>query len=101
MAAMGLDNQPGGPGAVCSPEKRIFVLPRKEFDEATGERRTRVGRPRGGMKIAARIGEGLRREIERLPLFPAARMTGAASELASSARDKVFACLPWDPVLHV
>ena len=26
-------------------------------DEATGERPTRVGRPRGGMKAAARIGE--------------------------------------------
>ena len=39
--------------------------------------------------------------IERLPLSPAARLTGAASESASSARDKVFARLPWDPVLHV
>ena len=28
-------------------------------------------------------------------------MGGAASESASSARDKVFARLPWDPVLHV
>ena len=27
--------------------------------DATGERPTRVGRPRGGMKVAARIGEGL------------------------------------------
>jgi len=34
-------------------------------DEATGERTTRVGRPRGGMKVAARIGEGLRRELGR------------------------------------
>ena len=34
-------------------------------EEATRERTTRVGRPRGGMKVAARIGEGLRREIER------------------------------------
>ena len=34
-------------------------------EEATGGRTTRVGRPRGGMKVAARIGEGLRREIER------------------------------------
>ena len=34
-------------------------------DEATGERNMRVGRPRGGMKVAARIGEGLRREIGR------------------------------------
>ena len=32
-------------------------------EEATGGRRTRVGRPRGGMRVAARIGEGLRREI--------------------------------------
>ena len=33
---------------------------------AKGGRTTRVGRPRGGMKVAARIGEGrLRREIER------------------------------------
>ena len=32
-------------------------------EEATGERTTGVGRPRGGMKVAARIGEGLRREI--------------------------------------
>jgi hypothetical protein len=32
-------------------------------DETAGERtRTRVGRPRGGMKVAARIGEKLRRE---------------------------------------
>ena len=30
-----------------------------------------------------------------------ARMTGAASESATSARHKVFACLPWGPVLHV
>ena len=28
------------------------------------------------------------------------RLTGAASESASSARDKVFARLPWDPVLR-
>ena len=34
-------------------------------EEMTRERTTRVGRPRGGMKVAARIGEGLRREIER------------------------------------
>ena len=34
-------------------------------DEATGGRTTRVGRPRGGMKIAARSGERLRREIGR------------------------------------
>ena len=37
---------------------------------------------------------------ERLPLSPAARLTGAASESASSARDKVFARLPWDPALR-
>ena len=34
-------------------------------EEATRERTTRVGRPRGGMKVAARIGERLRREIGR------------------------------------
>ena len=34
-------------------------------EEATRERTTRVGRPRGGMKVAARIGEGLQKEIER------------------------------------
>ena len=36
-------------------------------EEATreSERTTRVGRPRGGMKVAARIGERLRREIGR------------------------------------
>ena len=34
-------------------------------EEATGGRTTRVGRPRGGMKVAARIGERLRREIGR------------------------------------
>ena len=32
-------------------------------DEATGERTSRVRRPRGGMKVAARIGERLQREI--------------------------------------
>jgi len=32
-------------------------------EETTGGRTTRVGRPRGGMKVAARIGERLRREI--------------------------------------
>ena len=34
-------------------------------EEVTRERTTRVGRPRGGMKVAARISERLRREIER------------------------------------
>ena len=34
-------------------------------EEAAGGRTTRVGRPRGGMKVAARIGERLRREIGR------------------------------------
>ena len=29
-------------------------------DDGAGERTTRVGRPRGGMKVAARIGERLR-----------------------------------------
>ena len=35
----------------------------KSEDETAGERTTRVGRTRGGMKVAARIGEKLRREI--------------------------------------
>ena len=34
-------------------------------EEATGARTTRVGRPRGGIKVAARIGDRLRREIGR------------------------------------
>ena len=37
-------------------------------EEATGGRTTRVGRPRGGMKLegcSENLGEGLRREIER------------------------------------
>ena len=34
-------------------------------DETAGERTTRVGRPRGGMKVAARIGERLRRARDR------------------------------------
>ena len=34
-------------------------------EEATRERTTRVGRPRGGMKVAARVGERLRGEIGR------------------------------------
>ena len=34
-------------------------------EEVTRERPTRVGRPRGGMKVAARSGERLRKEIGR------------------------------------
>ena len=34
-------------------------------EEVTRERTTRVGRPRGGMKVAARSGERLRKEIRR------------------------------------
>ena len=34
-------------------------------EEMTRERTTRVGRPRGGMKVAARSGERLRKEIGR------------------------------------
>ena len=34
-------------------------------EKVTGGRTTRVRRPRGGMKVAARIGERLRREIGR------------------------------------
>ena len=37
----------------------------EEEATSTRERTTRVGRPRGGMKVAARIGERLRREIGR------------------------------------
>ena len=48
-------------------------------EEATRERTTRVGRPRGGMKVAARIGEGLRREIGRgrrpMPVAAASRIS--------------------------
>ena len=44
-------------------------------DEATGESTTRVGRPRGGMKVAARIGEGrLRREIAASRIWPRRRI---------------------------
>ena len=53
-------------------DRQAAVAPRNEAEEsgateeeATGGRRTRVGRPRGGMRVAARIGEGLRREIGR------------------------------------
>ena len=51
-------------------QRRFRTRPRRAMspteDETAGERtRTRVGRPRGGMKVAARIGEGLRREIGR------------------------------------
>ena len=34
-------------------------------EEVTRERTTRVGRPRGGMEVAARSGERLRKEIRR------------------------------------
>ena len=34
-------------------------------EEATGGRTSRVGRPRGGMRVAARIGDRLRSEIRR------------------------------------
>ena len=61
---------------VCVQLKLVFVWPQRETaeaieesdateEEATRERTTRVGRPRGGMKVAARIGERLRREIGR------------------------------------
>ena len=54
-------------------DRQAAVAPQNEAEErgvreeeATGGRITRVGRlPRGGMKVAARIGEGLRREIGR------------------------------------
>ena len=48
-------------------------------EEATGGRTMRVGRPRGGMKVAARIGEGLQREIGRgrrpMPVAAASRIS--------------------------
>ena len=51
-------------------DRQAAVAPRNEAEEsgateeeAAGGRRTTVGRPRGGMRVAARIGEGLRREI--------------------------------------
>ena len=48
-------------------------------EEATGGRTTRVGRPRGGMRVAARIGDRLRREIRRgrrpMPVAAASRIS--------------------------
>ena len=50
-------------------------------EEATGGRTTRVGRPRGGMRVAARIGDRLRREIGRgrrpkvMPVAAASRIS--------------------------
>ena len=42
-----------------------------------------------------------RAAIERLPLSPAARLTGAPpSRRLARAINKVFAGLPWDPVLR-
>ena len=53
-------------------DRQAAVAPRNEAEEsgateeeATGGRTTRVGRPRGGMRVAARIGDRLRREIAR------------------------------------
>ena len=53
-------------------DRQAAVAPRNEAEEsgateeeATGGRTTKVGRPRGGMRVAARIGDRLRREIGR------------------------------------
>ena len=60
-------------------------------EEATRERTTRVGRPRGGMKVAARIGERLRREERRTPkgererFLEANKKCGTHSDLGSAA----------------
>ena len=58
--------------AASARDRQAAVAPQNEAEESgatdeepTGGRTMRVGRPRGGMKVAARIGEGLRREIER------------------------------------
>ena len=62
-AARARDRQAGGGGVAG--RMRQTKATRQTEEEATGGRTTRVGRPRGGMKVAARIGEGLRREMER------------------------------------
>ena len=54
-----------GVDPVLLPHPSFGVVCFLSFFFWTGGRTTRVGRPRGGMKVAARIGEGLRREIER------------------------------------
>ena len=51
QAAVAMQNEAGESGAT--------------EEEATGGRTSRVGRPRGGMRVAARIGDRLRREIRR------------------------------------
>ena len=51
QAAVAMQNEAGESGAT--------------EEEATGGRTSRVGRPRGGMRVAARIGDRLRREIGR------------------------------------
>ena len=51
QAAVAMQNEAGESGAT--------------EEEATGGRTSRGGRPRGGMRVAARIGDRLRREIRR------------------------------------
>ena len=50
--------------AVVAPQNDAEESGATEEEETEG-RRTRVGRPRGGMRVAARIGDRLRREIGR------------------------------------
>ena len=62
----------GGDAAARARDRQAAVALQNEAEEsgateeeATGARTTRVGRPRGGIKVAARIGDRLRREIGR------------------------------------
>ena len=58
----------GGQGPGCEVNDCTPSAPSAEGDEsedeAAGERTTRVGRPRGGMKVAARIGLRIARDCE-------------------------------------
>ena len=61
-----------GPACARARDRQAAVAMQNEAEgndateeEMTRERTTRVGRPRGGMKVAARSGERLRREIGR------------------------------------
>ena len=65
-----LRREPGE--AVRARDRQVAVAPQNEAEESgateeevTGGRMARVGRPRGGMRVAAKIGDGLRREIGR------------------------------------
>ena len=67
-------------------------------EEATGGRTTRVGRPRGGMKVAARIGEGLRREIRKRQTPKGGRRLAHHTPLLKIPvwwRRAVLPSLPW------